>query len=563
MLMHMDTLPSAMAAARSDELDDEQVPPRYHDIIRASGSTPVAMSVLKKSFGVQREAWRQALEEELASFESTQTFLPLTPAEARQVKPWTVLPMQVVASEKPPDATGYRRKRCRGVACGNFEAPSEEQTYAGTLDIASMRATIAHAAHMGWDLAAMDVSAAFLNAPLPEGHREVIVRPPAIMVFFGLVPEGQLWRANRAIYGLRISPKAWQDQRDTDLAVMRLQYQGVEMMLVQSAADPAVWSVIPTTCPSAQPLGYVLAYVDDLLMTGSTELVHALKGALGRLWRTSAQEQIGPSTPGTIRYLSLNIGCLQNGDIVLEQADYIREMLERWGLEAANPVGAIALEKEVYQQFVADEEVEEVDATTVRLAQRMAGGLLWVAGRPRPDVSFATSRVASMATTRPEEALRIGKKVLRYLKGTQEMVLHYSASRGSDTGGNKDLEQEICDVHLEVYADAAHEDVLTQTGVAIFMHGNLVEWKSHKQHVVAFSTAESEVNALATGESMGASLEATLESMGLRCHHTDYGDNQAANHIATRVRRGGQGLCPTKSTRSAPGGSAACWTCSS
>ena len=40
------------------------------------------------------------------------------------------------------------------------------------------------------------------------------------------------------------------------------------------------------------------------------------------------------------------------------------------------------------------------------------------------------------------------------------------------------------------------------------------------------------MNSLATGEAMASSLEATLESMGLRVHHSLYGDNQAANHIA-------------------------------
>ena len=40
------------------------------------------------------------------------------------------------------------------------------------------------------------------------------------------------------------------------------------------------------------------------------------------------------------------------------------------------------------------------------------------------------------------------------------------------------------------------------------------------------------MNSLATGESMASSLGATLESMGLRCHQSLYGDNQAANHIA-------------------------------
>ena len=39
----------------------------------------------------------------------------------------------------------------------------------------------------------------------------------------------------------------------------------------------------------------------------------------------------------------------------------------------------------------------DADPAAVRAAQRMAGGLIWLATRSRPDVSFATSRLSSFA----------------------------------------------------------------------------------------------------------------------------------------------------------------------
>ena len=54
-----------------------------------------------------------------------------------------------------------------------------------------------------------------------------------------------------------------------------------------------------------------------------------------------------------------------------------------------------------------------------------------------------------------------------------------------------------------------------------------------RQQTIAGSTAEAEVNALAMGEVLNSSLKATLETMHIAVKATLYGDNQAANQIAT------------------------------
>ena len=72
---------------------------------------------------------------------------------------------------------------------------------------------------------------------------------------------------------------------------------------------------------------------------------------------------------------------------------------------------------------VADESVdpeEEPPLSEVRMAQRMAGGLNWLATRTRPDVAFVVSQLASAATRAPQRALALGKRVLRYLAGTRD-----------------------------------------------------------------------------------------------------------------------------------------------
>ena len=519
---------AAAGALREEEDDDEdKVPPEFKEIIRDSGTSLVSMRVLNEAFGSEKEEWRQALENELNSMTENEVFSRLTPAEVRQARPRDILPMKVVAGVKaaePSDPTGYRRKKCRGVVCGNFEQHGEgEQVYTSNLEVCSLRSALAVASARRWDIGAMDVSTAFLNAHLPLEHKEVLVRPPAVMVRYGLVRPGEVWRATKAVYGLRVSPRAWATKRDSDMKdVIVEDAQGHQFRLRQSTADGAVWSIVDS---AGNVCGYVLTYVDDFLILGPSSVVSATRSALGGLWRTSSQPQVGPGSPGVVRYLSIDIAVKVDSTITLSQHSYTEDLLEKWGMEKANGAGSINLDKESFDDYAGEVngDEEEPALSDVRLAQRMAGGLLWLASRTRPDIAYAVSRVAALATSRPVQSLLFGKKVLRYLAGTRRMGLEYHVSQ--EFGIDEPLP-------LETYADASFEDIGAQTGVSVYLFGCLVDWRSVRQQVVPFSTAEAEVNALAVGENMSAAAAATLESMGLRVQPTLHGDNAAANHVA-------------------------------
>ena len=59
-------------------------------------------------------------------------------------------------------------------------------------------------------------STAFLNAPLPESEL-ILVEPPKQWKDWGIVSKHVVWRLQKAVYGLRQSPKWWSDKRDADL----------------------------------------------------------------------------------------------------------------------------------------------------------------------------------------------------------------------------------------------------------------------------------------------------------------------------------------------------------
>ena len=74
-------------------------------------------------------------------------------------------------------------------------------------------------------LASLDVTAAFLNAPLPEG-RVVTLRPPTILYKLQLLPPGHVWLVHKAICGLREAPKLWSEERTDAITKITFKSEG-------------------------------------------------------------------------------------------------------------------------------------------------------------------------------------------------------------------------------------------------------------------------------------------------------------------------------------------------
>ena len=81
--------------------------------------------------------------------------------------------------------------------------------YTANTDISSIRVVLSEAAQKEtWGISSLDVATAFLNAPMPEGEDEAVyVKPPALLEQFNLIKENTYWKLQRAVYGLRISPR--------------------------------------------------------------------------------------------------------------------------------------------------------------------------------------------------------------------------------------------------------------------------------------------------------------------------------------------------------------------
>ncbi|XP_070047103.1 secreted RxLR effector protein 161-like [Nicotiana tomentosiformis] len=99
----------------------------------------------------------------------------------------------------------------------------------------------------------------------------------------------------------------------------------------------------------------------------------------------------------------------------------------------------------------------------------------------RPDIIFSVGLCARFQSNPKESHLKTAKRILRYLKGTQDLVLYYPSGDNFDLIG---------------YADADYAgymvDRKSTSGMAHSLGSCLISWGTRKQNSVALSTAEDE-----------------------------------------------------------------------
>ncbi len=90
------------------------------------------------------------------------------------------------------------RDKCRAVICGNYVTKNgTELLFTATIDACALRIALRECALQKWDAVSIDVSTAFLNAPLEQAEGSaILVRPPTVFTMAGLVPEESALRAS-------------------------------------------------------------------------------------------------------------------------------------------------------------------------------------------------------------------------------------------------------------------------------------------------------------------------------------------------------------------------------
>ena len=167
--------------------------------------------------------------------------------------------------------------------------------------------------------------------------------------------------------------------------------------------------------------------------------------------------------------------------VTLSQNKYTFSVLESLGFENCNPVPTPAcIEPPVYNK--------SQERLLTHSLQKIVGMLLWLSVMTRPDIAFAVAKLAQEVSKPSPEAYARAGRILRYLRGTQDVGISYM----KNTGVKKEM-------HAYVDADwAGDQDRHSQSGYVFMYQGGPVSWLSKKQPTIALSSTEAEIIA-ATG----------------------------------------------------------------
>ncbi|CAE7227139.1 GIP [Symbiodinium sp. CCMP2592] len=402
-----------------------------------------------------------------------------------------VLPALAVYTAKPPKAgskKAYRRK-CRAVACGNFtEITSEENTYSAGAQAEAVRIALAVASGEPWAAYVTDISQAFLRAPLPDLERLILLRPPAHFVLAGICQASEVWRARRAVYGLREAPKWWSDYRDRVLSQASWDCDGEEMHLEQ--LEGSVWLLKDR---NGQRRGIVVVYVDDCLVLSTYEQARDFHAYLNEVWETSPLESC-QEVGDMVQFLGMNITKTASG-FSLGQQPYLNDLMAKYDVHSSSP-------QTVPRDWIKEEpEQQEYDGADLRRAQSIVGELLWVSQRTRPDISHTTALLASWSTKDPSLVYKLGIRMLHYLYGTLDHQLVIEASPGEE--------------NLQCFTDASFSPYGSRSysGIAIKFRGCLVLWRATKQSLITLSSSEAELIAATEGIVLSVGVREVLQQV--------------------------------------------------
>ena len=119
----------------------------------------------------------------------------------------------------------------------------------------------------------------------------------------------------------------------------------------------------------------------------------------------------------------------------IHQRPYTKELLKKHKLEGCNSTKIIldresddedrALEKEQREEWYQNWETTEEFRSKVKESQRIAGEILWLTTRTRPDLCFSIQKMSSLATKNPVKAVQYGVRMLKYLNSTEDFGLKY------------------------------------------------------------------------------------------------------------------------------------------
>ena len=252
-------------------------------------------------------SWKRAMDEEINSLESNDTFTLTPPPPTRDVVggKWVY-----TIKSGPNNEETYK---ARYVAKGYSQIPGVDyhETFAPTARMSSIRVLVQHAVQNSMIVHQMDFKAAYLNAPI---DCDIYVEQQKGYEKTGENGEKLVCKLNKSLYGLKQSGRNWN--------VTLHEYLSKEGF-VQSFADPCVYRELVDN--DVRKCIILVIWVDDLIISASNcELMESVKRSLSNKFKMKDS--------GVLQWFLGTEFICSDGVIEMKQTRYIKRILEKFGI---------------------------------------------------------------------------------------------------------------------------------------------------------------------------------------------------------------------------------------
>jgi len=332
-------------------------------------------------------------------------------------------------------------------------------TFAPTARFAALRTVIALAAIEDWELESVDISTAFLNGDIDA---DVYMKIPDGVEIEGA--QGREWvlRLLKGLYGIKQGPRIWSKKLNHELS--KLGFNRLE-------CDHSVFIFERDDLKLIVPV-----HVDDLVIVSKSK--HAIAAFKTELTKVFKIRDLGP----TSLILNVKLECDRSKrTITLNQTHYIDSIISDYVSSEVFNGCDVPLTGQLSAKDCPSNSKEEALMAKVPYRE-VVGKLLYLAIASRPDIALAVGIFCRYLEKPGPKHWAAVKHLLRYLKSTRLLKLHYGPSEVDEPFVT------YCDADLGGNPDNSR----STAGYCIRVGSGVVMWGSRLQRHTSLSSTESE-----------------------------------------------------------------------
>jgi hypothetical protein len=305
---------------------------------------------------------------------------------------------------------------------------------------------------LGWSHCQLDVKNAYLYAKLDDS---VYMKQP--QGFVNNNHPDYVCHLKKAIYGLKQSGRQW--------------YYELNEVLETLNFHRLIWTNCVYTVNSNVLL---LLYVDDIVVFGrsQSDIDFAIEKIKGKFDITILGQ--------TRKLLGIEF-VMYNNNLCIHQSNYIQKVYDMFK-NFKIPISSLPIAKStILTKLDSPSNNIDIDEMSKYPYRSLLGCLAFIAGRTRPDISFAVNILSQFQENPGLTHWNCLLKLLGYVKLTQNYKLNLS---------------NVKDFHINCFSDsdfaANRDDRVSMGGIMLYLDESPIIWRTFKHKCVSLSTMESE-----------------------------------------------------------------------